>query len=105
MQKDRENYCACLEILLFCAVSECYARAFEWRLVFDLDRTADLERYLELQADMKLLIDPVAELANLRAAAIRYIVNGAPDSFIDSKFDGVCMGQVAEKVKFIRDNF
>lgn len=73
--------------------------------MFDLNRTVEMERCLELQADMKLLIDSVAELINLRAAAIRYIVDGAPDGSKASEYKNYTTERLAELVKEIRDNF
>lgn len=105
MQKDRENYCACLQILLFCAVSECYARVFEGRLVFDLDRAAELERCLELQADIKLLKDPVGELNKLREAGQDYIVDNSPYKYTSAYYAPESIAALAERVQYARDNF
>lgn len=73
--------------------------------MFDLDRAAELERCLELQADMKSITDPIIELANLRAAAIKYIVNGAPDGSKASDYQNDSTELLAKLVKEIRDNF
>lgn len=105
MHKDKENYHARLQIILFLFVSGSCSKVSGGELVVDLNRESKLIDYADLEVFTAYIKDNVTELAKLRQAAIAYIVDGAPDDEGADVFETFTTERLAELVKEIRDNF